>query len=120
TMIPDEMESVLDNMQTIRESINGNFDDKVKQLNDITKVLVAKQTTLHQPSNANTRKWQSIVKWSLLAFFFMILGHTILSYIPFESVVEETKKIVAIVDRKSFLMMLLCGFLAQMTDGSLG
>jgi siroheme synthase-like protein len=120
TMIPDEMESVLNNMQTIRESINGNFDDKVKQLNDITKVLVAKQTTLHQPSNPNTRKWQSIVKWSLLAFFFMILGHTILSYVPFESVVEETKKIVAIVDRKSFLMMLLCGFLAQMTDGSLG
>ncbi len=120
TMIPDEMESVLDNMQTLRNGINGNFDDKVKQLNDITKVLVAKQTMLHEPSNSHARKWQSIVKWSLLAFLFMILGHTILSYIPFESVVEETKKIIAIVDRKSFLMMLLCGFLAQMTDGSLG
>ena len=120
TMIPDEMESVLNNMQTLREGINGNFDDKVKQLNDITKVLVAKQSTLQQPSTPHTRKWQSIVKWSLLAFLFMILGHTILSYIPFESVVQETKKIVAIVDRKSFLMMLLCGFLAQMADGSLG
>ena len=120
TMIPDEMENVLNNMQTLRNGINGNFDDKVKQLNDITKVLVAKQTTLQQPSTPHTRKWQSIVKWSLLAFLFMILGHTILSYIPFGSVVEETKKIVAIVDRKSFLMMLLCGFLAQMADGSLG
>jgi siroheme synthase-like protein len=120
TMIPDEMENVLDNMQAIRQGINGNFGDKVKQLNDITKVLVAKQTMLHEPSHPHARKWQSIVKWSLLAFFFMILGHTILSYIPLESVVDETKKIVAIVDRKSFLMMLLCGFLAQMTDGSLG
>ena len=120
TMIPDEMENVLDNMQAIRQGINGNFGDKVKQLNDITKVLVAKQTILQEPSLPHAKKWQRIVKWSLLAFLFMILGHTILSYIPLESVVDETKKIVAIVDRKSFLMMLLCGFLAQMADGSLG
>ncbi|MEO9003674.1 MAG: TSUP family transporter, partial [Ginsengibacter sp.] len=120
TLIPDEMENVLDNMQTIRNGINGNYDDKVKQLNDITKVLIAKQTTLLPPSSPHARKWQSIVKWSLLAFLFMILGHTILSYIPFESVVEETKEIIAIVDKKAFLMMLLCGFLAQMADGSLG
>ncbi|MEO8962359.1 MAG: bifunctional precorrin-2 dehydrogenase/sirohydrochlorin ferrochelatase, partial [Ginsengibacter sp.] len=109
TLIPDEMENVLDNMQTIRNGIDGNFDDKEKQLNDITKVLIAKQTTLLPPSSPHARKWQSIVKWSLLAFLFMILGHTILSYIPFESVVEETKEIIAIVDKKAFLMMLLCG-----------
>ena len=120
TMIPDEMESVLQNMQALRNGMNGDFDEKVKHLNDITKVLVAKQVSLKEASKSGTKKWQGIVKWSLLAFLFMILGHTILSYIPFESVVEETRKIIAVVDRKSFLMMLLCGFLAQMTDGSLG
>ena len=120
TMIPDEMENVLQNMQTIRLGMNGDFDEKVKHLNDITKVLVAKQITLKEPAEPGTKKWQGIVKWSLLAFFFMILGHTILSYIPFESVMEETRKIIAVVDRKAFLMMLLCGFLAQMADGSLG
>lgn len=119
-LIPDEMENVLQNMQTIRQGISGDFDEKVKHLNDITKVLVAKQTTLKEASKPDTKKWQGIVKWSLLAFFFMILGHTILSYVPFESVVAESKKVIDVVDKKAFLMMLLCGFLAQMADGSLG
>ncbi len=120
TMIPDEMENVLQNMQTIRRGMNGDFDEKVRHLNDITKVLVAKQVTLKEGSKREAKKWQGIVKWSLFAFFFMILGHTILSFIPFERIVEETKNVVAVVDKRAFLMMLLCGFLAQMSDGSLG
>jgi siroheme synthase-like protein len=82
TMIPDEMENVLDNMQTIRQGLHEDFDEKVKQLNDITKVLVAKQSVLKEPTKTEGKKWQRIVTWSLLAFFFMILGHAVLSYIP--------------------------------------
>jgi hypothetical protein len=115
--IPDEMEEVLQNMESIRGGMNGDFDEKVKHLNDITKVLVAKQTRLNK---GHKHGWQKIVQWSLLAFFFMILGHAILSYIPLKDIVSATKEIVSVVDKKSFLMMLLCGFLAQMTDGSLG
>lgn len=119
-LIPDEMEDVLQNIQTIRQEMNGDFDEKVRQLNDITKVLVAKQVVLKESHAKGSRKWQGIVKWSLLAFLFMILGHAILSFIPLESVMAESKKLMAIVDKRSFLMMLLCGFLAQMADGSLG
>ncbi len=118
--IPDEMEDVLKNMKTIRAGMNGDFDEKVKHLNDITKVLVAKQATLTKESKPETKKWQKIVTWCLLAFFFMILGHTILSFIPFENLVAGAKKVTSIVDRKSFLMMMLCGFIAQLADGSLG
>jgi siroheme synthase-like protein len=118
--IPDEMENVLQNLQTIRVGMNGDFDEKVKHLNDITKVLVAKQTKLNKASGHEAKKWQKVVKWSLLAFFFMILGHTILSYIPLKNVVSGVKEITSVVDKKSFLMMVLCGFLAQMADGSLG
>ncbi len=117
--IPDEMEDVLKNMKTIRAGMNGDFDEKVRNLNDITKVLVAKQATLKE-SKRETKKWQKIVTWCLLAFFFMILGHTVLSFIPFEKIVDGAKKIPSIVDKKSFLMMMLCGFLAQIADGSLG
>jgi siroheme synthase-like protein len=120
TMIPDEMENVLDNMQTIRQGLHEDFDEKVKQLNDITKVLVAKQSVLKEPTKTEGKKWQRIVTWSLLAFFFMILGHAVLSYIPLETIQESTRDVVSIIDKKSFLMMLLCGFLAQMADGSLG
>jgi siroheme synthase-like protein len=118
--IPDEMENVIENMGIIRASMNGDFDEKVKNLNDITKVLVAKKATLTKSAKQATKKWQKIVTWCLLAFFFMILGHTILSFIPFEDIVAATKKVTSIVDRKAFLMMVLCGFLAQMADGSLG
>ena len=118
--IPDEMEDVLQNMQTIRVGMNGDFDEKVKHLNDITKVLVAKQTKLNKASGHEAKKWQKVVKWSLLAFFFMILGHTILSYVPLKSVASVIKEMVSVVDQRSFLMMVLCGFLAQMADGSLG
>lgn len=118
--IPDEMEGVIQNMQTIRTAMNGDFDEKVKHLNDITKVLVAKQSTLNKGSGHEAKKWQKVVKWSLLAFLFMILGHTILSYIPLKNVVSGVKEIVSVVDKRSFLMMVLCGFLAQMADGSLG
>jgi len=116
-LIPLEMEDVLQNMQTIRVGMNGDFDEKVKHLNELTKVLIAKQTRLNKGSR---HQWQKIVQWSLLAFFFMILGHTILSYIPLKNVVSGVKDVVSVIDKKSFLMMLLCGFLAQMTDGSLG
>jgi siroheme synthase-like protein len=119
-MIPDEMESVLQNMQTIRQSLNGDFSEKVKQLNDLTKVLIAKQTTLKEPNIPGEKKWPRIVKWCLFAFCFMILGHAILSYVPLNSIVAGLKSIPQYIDTKSFLIMLLTGFLAQMADGSLG
>ncbi|WP_297822900.1 bifunctional precorrin-2 dehydrogenase/sirohydrochlorin ferrochelatase [Segetibacter sp.] len=46
SMLPDELESILNNMQAIRNDLQGDFNEKVKQLNDLTKVLVAKQIDL--------------------------------------------------------------------------
>ncbi len=119
-MIPDEMEDVLHDMQTIRTGIQGSFSDKVKQLNDLTKVLVAKQTTLEEVSKPEGKKWTQIVKWCLFAFFFMILGHGLLSYFPMERIVDGIRSLPDYIDGKSFLIMLVTGFLAQMVDGSLG
>jgi siroheme synthase-like protein len=42
-MIPDEMEEVLNNLQTIRKKMSDDFKEKVRKLDAITKVL-AKQT----------------------------------------------------------------------------
>ena len=119
-MLPDEMESVLDNMQTIRNGIDGDFSQKVKKLNDLTEVLIAKQADLQPIVKPKEKQWQKVVKWCLFAFLFMILGHGLLSYIPYAKIVEGVKTIPDYIDTKSFLIMLLTGFLAQMTDGSLG
>ncbi len=120
TMIPDEMDNVLDNMQTIRRRLNGGFSEKVKQLNGLTKVLVAKQITLEELNKPGGRKWQLIVKWCLFAFCFMILGHAILSLVPFGKILDGFRSVPRYIDGKAFFIMLLTGFLAQMVDGSLG
>jgi uncharacterized protein len=120
SIIPDEMESVLQNMQVIRKNINGNFSEKVKQLNELTKVLVAKQTRLEPNSKPGSFSWQLLVKWLLFAFFFMIIGHTIFSLIPLVTVADSIKKIPQYINVTSFLLMLATGFVAQMVDGSMG
>ena len=121
-MIPDEMENVLNDMQTLRQRMNGDFQEKVRQLNDLTRVLVAKQATpapelLQKPP---VNKWQQIVKWSLFAFVFMILGYALLSQIPFSEILGYVKTMPQQIDTKTFGIMLLTGFLAQMVDGSMG
>jgi siroheme synthase-like protein len=121
-MIPAEIDGVLYDMQHIRQNINGNFSDKVRQLNDLTKVLVAKQATLEDTSlqKPKEKKWQQIVKWCLFAFVFMIIGHTLFSLIPSAQVVDAIRSVPDYIDTRSFLIMLLTGFMAQMVDGSLG
>ena len=119
-MIPDEMEGVLSNMQIIRENINGDFGEKVKQLNDLTKTLVAKHITLQQQNIPEQKKWQQIVKWCLFAFIFMIIGAAVLEFVPFNKLIDGIKTFPQFIDTRSFLIMLLTGFIAQMVDGSLG
>ena len=119
-VIPHEMDNVLQNINTIRQRMNGNFENKVKQLNDLTKLLVSKQLTLEEINKPEQKRWPKIVKWCLFAFCFMIIGHSILSYVPFTKIVAAVKSIPAQVATRSFLLMLLTGFFAQMVDGSLG
>jgi len=119
-LIPDEIEGVLENMHTIRQELKGDFTDKVKQLDDLTRVLAAKQITLEDASQPQSKKWPAIVKWCLLAFFFMLFGHAVLSFVPFDRILGSIQEIPRFVDLRLFGMMVLTGFLAQMVDGSMG
>jgi siroheme synthase-like protein len=119
-LIPDEIEGVLQNMHTIRQDLKVDFAEKVKQLDDLTKVLSAKQAKLDQMGKPGGKKWQGIVKWCLFAFFFMLFGHGLLSFIPFHKISEGLQRIPEFMDVPSFLMMMFTGFLAQLVDGSLG
>jgi siroheme synthase-like protein len=130
-MIPDEMDAVLDNMQTIRTHLNGDFAEKVRRLNELTSVLARpsddlttvrtvkqeKQILLPGPAQ---RKWQRIVKWCLFAFVFMILGHAILSLVPLGGFAEFLRALPKEFDARAFGIMTAAGFLAQFVDGSMG
>jgi len=152
-MIPEEMESVLDNMQTIRVEMKEDFPEKVRRLKQLTEVLVAKRgldLENGDPSNdpassafvthggasrsaiapggtrpvaarpASTNSWQTVVKWCLFAFFFMIVGAAVLPLIPFPGVIGFFRDLPGQLTTKDFLIMTLAGFLAQMVDGSMG
>jgi siroheme synthase-like protein len=41
-IIPDDIQQLLDNLQTYRNTLKGDFQDKVKELNDLTASLLKK------------------------------------------------------------------------------
>lgn len=118
-LIPHEVDEMLTNMEQIRNSIHGDFDAKVKHLNELTKVLVSKQTIMEN-TKLQTKKWQKIVLYCLLAFVVIMVSHALLSLIQFGSLLDEIKGSVATIDLKALLLMSLTGFIAQMIDGSMG
>ncbi|MEO5685034.1 MAG: TSUP family transporter [Chitinophagaceae bacterium] len=120
-LIPDEIDGLLGNMQLIRNDLKGDFTEKVKQLDDLTKVLAAKtRDTGEDPvSKPEQKKWQKLATYSLLAFAFMILGHVVFSYIAVPDVKESFRNIYTHLD-KNFHWMVLAGFVAQLVDGALG
>lgn len=109
--LPAELDEVLDNMQVIRTKLNGDFGDKVKKLNALTKVLAEKE------SNGTEKRWRRIATLSLFAFAMMLIGHFIFSYLPFQQIADDTVQWYGTLD-KNFHWMVLAGFLAQMVDGA--
>lgn len=121
-IIPNDVDALLYNMQNIRNRLNGDFNEKVKQLNALTQTLVTKKSHIDNIKLPTTKEktWQQIVKWCLFAFVFMILGHTLLSLLPAFSWHAGWQQLVELIDWQVFAIMLLTGFIAQLVDGSLG
>lgn len=118
TIIPDEMENVLDNIQEIRKGIDGSFDDKVKKLNALTEVLVSKNK-IDESEKPAQKHWRKIATFSVIGFALMLIGHWIFSYIPFQNLSDSAADIYNHLD-KNFHWMVVAGFLAQLVDGALG
>ncbi len=109
--LPGELDEVIDNLNKVRNKLNGNFEYKVKKLNSITKVLVEKE-------NADGEKrWRKIATYSLLAFALMLIGHFIFSYLPLNEIKDDAVTFYQSLD-SNFEWMILAGFLAQMVDGA--
>lgn len=114
--LPAELDDVLNNMQTIRNRLNGDFAEKVTQLNKITEVLANKK---EERNLKGERQWRKIATWSLFAFLFMIIGHIILSYVPLSELADQIRRLPKEIDA-TFYWMIGAGFLAQLVDGALG
>ncbi|MFY7900729.1 MAG: TSUP family transporter, partial [Chitinophagaceae bacterium] len=115
-LIPNEMEDVLNNMSLIRNKLKGDFNNKITQLNNITKVMV-NSADLEQKEVE--KRWKKVASWFLFAFFFMFFGHLVLSYVPFNDLMATGKSLASKIDNK-FYWMIAAGFFAQLVDGALG
>lgn len=113
TALPAELNEVINNLHTVRNRLNGNFEYKVKKLNELTKILVEKDNAEKE------RRWRKIATYSLIAFALMLVGHFILSYLPLKQMADDTISWYQTLD-KNFHWMVLAGFLAQLVDGALG
>jgi siroheme synthase-like protein len=111
--LPPELDDMINNLHAVRNKLNGNFEYKVKRLNELTRILVEKDNVERE------RRWRKIATYSLIAFALMLIGHFIFSYLPFQRIADDTVKWYHGLD-KNFHWMVLAGFLAQLVDGALG
>ena len=126
-MIPGEMEEVLQNVQIIRSDLKGDFQHKVKKLNELTKGLVenpivngpVEEAIVEEQDKPEQKRWKKIATYSVLAFALMLIGHFVFSYIPFGELTDQATGFYQTLD-KNFHWMVLAGFLAQLVDGALG
>ena len=114
--LPEQVDDLLDNMQTLRGKLNGNLSDKITKLNEITRVLATDSGDVRKESE---QRWKRIASYSLFAFFFMFVGHLVISYIPFNDILGGLKEMTKDLDA-NFYWMIGAGFLAQLVDGALG
>jgi uncharacterized protein len=103
--IPDEVDSLLDNMRALRQHLKGDFASKIKQLDGITSTLAAEPQRL---AARKQRNWQQIATVSLSAFGVLFLVNILSVTGAFEAAPIE------------FWGFLVVGFVAQMIDGLLG
>jgi siroheme synthase-like protein len=111
--LPAELDDMINNLHAVRNKLNGNFEYKVKRLNELTRILVEKDNVERE------RRVRKIATYSLIAFALMLVGHFIFSYLPFQRIADDTVKWYHQLD-PNFHWMLLAGFLAQLVDGALG
>jgi siroheme synthase-like protein len=112
--IPNEINEAVQNLVGIRKYLEGDFTEKVKQLNEITSVLT-KEGIKQKPKISKQRVWI----YSLTTPLLLIVGYLICAYLPPEILGGFISTITQNVD-SSILLFILAGFTAQMIDGALG
>ncbi|MFY7652900.1 MAG: TSUP family transporter [Chitinophagaceae bacterium] len=117
--IPNDINQLLHNMQQVRNTLKGDFAFKVQRLNEITTQYVAQKAEENRIEKFGEKKWKRIASYCVFAFFFMIVGYWLFSFVPFGNIWSETVANLQTLD-KNFYWMLAAGFFAQLVDGALG
>ncbi len=119
----DLMNSILENARSkgkmvsvIGNSEMSDFDLEILGSNTESSRVVKNESEIIVVSE---KRWKQIATYFLFAFFFMIVGHAVLSFIPFSDIALTIKDTAQGLDNR-FYWMIAAGFLAQLVDGALG
>lgn len=113
-VFPAEIDDVLTNMTQIRQKLNGDFSDKVKQLNAITASLVNEQ-----PAKVKITRPVAITLAIFSAVSLMILGHVLFTYLNHERILN-VQDWLSTQFNQQLLLYMLGGFIASLIDGACG
>jgi len=113
--IPNDVQLIVDKLHSVRGQLKGDFDYKVKKLNEISALLDKKEHTEKKKRISNKR----ILVYSITAPVLIIAGYLFAIYLPPAALGDYASQLIGSVD-SSILLFILAGFTAQMIDGALG
>lgn len=105
--IPDEIDTTLTQVNQIRNSLNGNFTEKVRQLNELTAVLVEQKKPTEEKKNFKWLLWGTIVVSVLIIVTALWIKDPLA-----QQFIREINPI--------FYYFLGAGFVFAMIDGAIG
>ncbi|CAM3552299.1 TSUP family transporter [Elizabethkingia occulta] len=123
--IPDEVDEVLDNMQSIRQQLKGDFEYKVQELNRLTTEYLSQEDSKDKqsPEIENLTRITKIVQRRAniyLGIIGVMLLIGILGIIVYQFNLWEDIQVFLNQDGHIFYWMLFVGFLAEIVAGSMG
>ena len=123
--IPDEVDEVLDNMQSIRQQLKGDFEYKVQELNRLTTEYLSQEDSKDKqsPEIENLTRITKIVHRRAniyLGIIGVMLLIGILGIIVYQFNLWEDIQVFLNQDGHIFYWMLFVGFLAEIVAGSMG
>jgi uncharacterized protein len=110
-ILPDEISELAQALNEKRNELKGDFEEKVRRMNELTRPIAVQRS--RKPN------WKRIAMLSVRAFAFMLVGHFILSYIPFQITLDTITGWISSME-SMLVWVFLAGFLAQLIDGALG
>lgn len=112
--LPNEINDAVENLVEIRKYLQGDFSEKVKQLNEITTVLTA-EGAKSKPKISKQRIWI----YSLTAPVLIFVGYLLYHFLPPQLINDYAVSLVNNI-HSDILIFILAGFTAQLIDGALG
>ena len=114
--IPEQTDESIQQLNELREYLKGDFTEKVDRLNEVTKVLVEKET---RKKKRKGKDLQTIIIYIAAVFSLMIAGHVLFSNLPLNSWGTAITEFAYTIEPE-ILWYILGGFIAAFIDGALG